>query len=76
MSHQEGLDSHVHQPRDGAGSVVGVQGREDEVTGQRSLDGDFRRFEVADLADQDHVGVLAEDRSQTARRRSDRPCSD
>ena len=48
----------------GAGGVVGVQRAEDQVAGERRLDGDLGRLQVADLADQDHVGVLPQDRPQ------------
>ena len=44
--------------------VVGVQRREDEVAGERGLDGDLRRLAVADLADHDDVGVGAHHRAQ------------
>ena len=48
----------------GRRGVVGVQGREDDVPGQRRLDRDLGRLQVAGLAHQDLVGVLAEDRPQ------------
>src|SRR5207245_5417374 len=41
--------------------VVGVQRGEDHVSGEGGLDGDVDRLQVADLADQDDVGVLADD---------------
>ena len=44
--------------------VVGVQGREHEVTGERGLDGDLRGLVVADLTDEHDVGVGAQDRAQ------------
>ncbi len=44
---QKGLDTHVGQARDGAGGVVGVQGGQHQVAGERGLDGDLRGFEVA-----------------------------
>ena len=47
-----------------AGGVVGVQRAEHHVPGQRRLDGDFGRFQVADFADQDLVRVLPQDRPQ------------
>ena len=46
------------------GRVVGVQGREHEVTGERRLDRDLRRLVVADLTDEDDVGVRPQDRPQ------------
>jgi hypothetical protein len=38
-----------------------MEGREYEVTSQRGFDGDFSRFEVADFADQNNVGILAKE---------------
>ena len=46
--------------------VGGVQRRQHEVAGQRRLHGDPRGLDVADLADQDDVGVLAQDRLEAA----------
>src|SRR5689334_15599681 len=60
------LDAHLEETRDGARRVVRVQRREDEVAGERRLDRDLGRLGVADLADHDDVGVLADDRAQTA----------
>ena len=61
---QVGLDAHVDQPGDGRAGVVGVQGAEDQVAGQRRLDGGAGGLLVADLADHDHVGVLPQERPQ------------
>ena len=47
---QEGLDTHVNQPREGAGRIVGVEGREDQVTREGSLDGVVGRGLVACLS--------------------------
>ena len=44
------------------GRVVGVQGRQHEVTGERGLDGDLRGLVVADLTDEHDVGVGPQDR--------------
>ncbi len=41
-----------------------MEGGKHEVTGQGRLDADLRRFEVADLADEDDVRVLPEEGSQ------------
>ena len=50
-----------------AGGVVGVQRREHEMAGQRGLDRDLRRLEIAHFADHDDVGVLAQDGAQHMR---------
>ena len=63
------LDAHVDQPRDGRAGVVGVQGAEDQVAGQRGLDGRPGGLLVADLADHDDVGVLPQQRPQRLRER-------
>ena len=63
------LDAHVQEASQHVHDVVGVDGREHQVTGQRRLDGDLRRLGVADLAHHDLVGVVAEDRSQAASKR-------
>src|SRR6266404_6095899 len=62
--HEEGLDAHVHQPADGGRSVVGVEGGQHQVAGERSLDRDLRRFKVANLTDQDDVGILAKESAE------------
>src|SRR4051812_27039140 len=43
------LDAHVHKPRYGGTSVVCVQRAEDQVAGQRGLNGSARRFFIAHL---------------------------
>ena len=53
---EEGLDAQVEQSQDRARRVVGVQGREHQVAGERRLNRDDRRLQVADLAHQDDVG--------------------
>ena len=63
---EEGLDAHVEEAVQRGGGVGGVQRREHEVAGQRRLHRDPRGLDVADLADQDDVGVLAQDRLQPA----------
>jgi hypothetical protein len=64
--HQERLDPHVDQAGDRAGGVVGVDGREDEVAGQRRGDRDLGGLAVADLADHDHVRIVAQEGAQPA----------
>ncbi len=58
---EEGFDAHVHEAHGGGGGVVGVEGGEDEVAGHGGLGGGGGGFEVADFADHDDVGVMAED---------------
>ena len=55
------LDAHVEEASDDVDDVVGVDGGEDQVARQRRLDGDLRRLGVADFADHDLVGVVAQD---------------
>src|SRR5437667_387944 len=63
--YEVGLDAHILQSGDRARRIVGVERREHEVAGERGLDRDLGRLEVADLTDQDHVGILAHDVPQT-----------
>ncbi|MNQ78045.1 hypothetical protein D3C85_929470 [compost metagenome] len=64
---QEGLHPHVAQARHGPGGVVGVDGGQHQMPGQRGLDRDARRLDVADFTDHDHVRVLAQDGAQARR---------
>ena len=57
---QEGRHAEVDEPGDDAHAVVGVEGGEDEVAGERRLHGLHRRLAVPHLADHDHVRVLPE----------------
>ncbi len=56
-----GFDAHVDEADDGGGGVVGVEGGEDEVAGEGGLNADACGFGVADFADHDDIGVLAEE---------------
>src|SRR5712691_2957319 len=58
------FDTHVHQPRERAGGVIGVQSAEDQMPRQRRLDRAFGGFVVANLTDQDHVRVVTQDAPQ------------
>ncbi len=46
--------------------IVGVDGGEDQVAGERGVDGDLRGFLVANFADHDLVRVVAQDGAQAA----------
>ena len=63
---QERFDPEIQEPLECAGGVGTVQRGEHEVSRERRLDPDTRRLHIAHLADEDDVGVLAEDRPQTA----------
>src|SRR4029450_5892042 len=58
----ERRDTHVEHPRKRGGGVVRVQRGQDEVARLRRLDRDVGGLEVADLADHDDVGILAQER--------------
>ena len=55
-----------------AGRAVGVHGAEDEHAEARELERELHRLVAAELADQDHVGVLAAGAADGARRSSTR----
>jgi hypothetical protein len=57
-------DPDVHEPRDRARRVVRVERRKDEVPRERCLDRDLRGLPIANLADEQNVGVLPHDRTE------------
>ena len=59
-SHQERFDLHIYKSRDSACGIVRMEGGEDEVSRERCVNCDICGLSIPDLADQDHVGVLAE----------------
>ena len=61
--------SQILQTVDGAEGVVRVEGGENQVAGKGGLDGNLGGFRVADFADEDDVGVLAEQGAQHFRER-------
>ena len=65
--HEVRLDAHVHEARQRAGRVVGVQRGKNHVARQRRLHGDLRRFLIANFTDEDHVRVMPQNRAQSAR---------
>ena len=69
---EERLDAHVDQPRVGAGGVVGVQRAEHQVAGERRLNRVLGRFQVADFADEHHVGIVTQNAAErVAERQAD-----
>src|SRR5258708_24792533 len=61
------LDAHIDEAADDVGNVVSVHGGENQVAGERGLDGDLRGFLVANFANHDLVGVVAQNVAQAAR---------
>src|SRR5579875_488866 len=57
------LHAHIDEPRERLWRIVGVQGRENQVTGLGRLDGDLGGLEIANLTDHDDVRILAQERA-------------
>ena len=60
------LDAHVQEASKHVDYVVGVDGGEDEVSGERRVDGDLRGLRVADFADENLVGIVTQNGAQAA----------
>src|SRR6266567_461244 len=58
---EEGGDTHVVHAGDGAGGVITMHRAEHLVAGEGGFDGDFGGLRVADFADHNDVGILAQD---------------
>ena len=58
------LDAEIDEPDDGLDGVGRVERREHEVPRERRLQRDARGLGVADLADEDDVGILPQDRAK------------
>jgi len=56
----------VNDSVNGLRGVIGVEGRKDEVAGFGHRQGDLNRVDVAHLADEEDIGVLAEGGSQSS----------
>ena len=52
--------SQIEQTGHAGGGIVGVQGRQHQMTGQGRLHRHFRGGQIANLADHDDVGILAQ----------------
>ena len=63
------LEAHIGQARHRAHGVVGVDRGQHQVAGHGGLGRRHGGLLVADLAHQDHVGVLAQHGAQGRRRR-------
>ena len=61
------LDAHVQEAAQHVQHVVGVNRGEHQVAGERGVDGDLRGFLIANFADHDLVGIVAQDGAQAAR---------
>src|ERR1700704_6125626 len=60
--HVEGLDTHVHETRNGLWRRVRVQSREYKVTGESSLNGDAAGLQVSNFSQHDDVRILTKER--------------
>ena len=59
-----GAHAHGDEAWDAPGGIVGVKSGDDEVSGEGGLEGDLGSFVIADFADHDDVGILAEERAE------------
>ena len=57
-SNQKWFDSHIKHARNRGRCVICMYAGEDKVSGQCSLDRNFRRFKISNFSDQDYIGVL------------------
>src|SRR5690606_28034374 len=57
-------NSHLSEPAESARGVGGVERRDEELAGKRSLDGNGGGFGGANLADEDYFRVLPHERPQ------------
>ena len=62
-----GLDAHVQKPANHVDNVVRVYRGKNQMARKRRLNGNLRRFGVADFTDHDFVRVVAQDRAQASR---------
>ena len=62
-----GLDADVQEAAEHVDHVIGVDRGEDQVAGERRVDGDLRGFLIADFADHDLIGIVTQDGAQAAR---------
>jgi len=67
------LDAHVEQAADDLAGAAGVKRGQGQVTGQGGLERDLGRGPVADLADGDDLGILAQQGAQAALERQGPP---
>ena len=58
-----GLDPHIDEPANDIKRVIRMHGGENQMPGQRRLDGDLRGLRIPDLADHDLVGVMPQNRA-------------
>ena len=58
---QIALHTHIQQTGNGRSGIIGMQGADHQVAGNRSLDGDGCGFAVTNLTDHDNIRVLTKD---------------
>ncbi len=57
---EEGFNTHIDQPCNGSGCVIGMNGAQDEMSGQGCLNSDLGCFKVSNLPHHDDIGILTE----------------
>ena len=55
--------AHIHEAGEGTGRIVRVQGGENQVASQRRLHRDLRGFGITNFADENHVGIVTQNRA-------------
>ena len=58
--------AHFNQTRNGAGGVVGMQGRQEHVSGQSCPNTEFRCFFIANFAYKNDIRILAQKGTQSS----------
>ena len=66
------LNAQFGEPGDRRHRIVGMKGRENEMSGHRSVNGGLRGLGIANLADKNHVGILPQDGAQARAQTSGR----
>ncbi len=63
------IDTEFGEPGERRNGIIGMEGRENQVSGHRCVHGRLRGLGIANLADQNHVGILTQDGAKHARKR-------
>ena len=64
---QKTFDAKIEKARHRRRRGFGVKGGQDQMAGQRRVDGDMGCFRIAHLADHDHIRILTHEGAQSTR---------